>query len=94
MDSIIGKIVFYTLTADNVEVINRRRQHAKEHVSEHIAGANGVMVHFGNEVREGNVFPMIIVKDWGDGLVNGQVFLDGSDTLWVQSVRSRCVLMA
>jgi len=43
--------------------------------------------------REGAVLPMIVCRVWpheyGTGVpgVNGQVFLDGRDTLWVTSVR-------
>ena len=40
-----------------------------------------------NEVGEGMHFPMIVVRVWSEtGNVNGQVFLDGLNTLWVQSV--------
>ncbi len=44
-------------------------------------------VQMGNPCSPGTVLPMIIVKVWPDGLCNGQVFLDGTGTLWVTSVR-------
>jgi hypothetical protein len=45
----------------------------------------------GNPVKEGDVFPLLITKVWGgvtteSTIVNGQVFLDGNDHLWVTSV--------
>lgn len=48
----------------------------------------GAQAHIGNEVREGDVFPMMIVKVWGEtstSAVNGQVFLDGNDVFWATS---------
>ena len=41
----------------------------------------------GNRPRRGDLLPMLITRDWGDGLVNGTLFLDGADTLWVTSVK-------
>lgn len=38
----------------------------------------------GNDPREGQVYPGVIVADWG-GSVNLQVFLDGNDTYWPTS---------
>lgn len=49
----------------------------------------GAQAHIGNEAREGDTHPMLIVKTWGDNstsAVNGQVFLDGNDVLWATSV--------
>ena len=40
-----------------------------------------------NRPRPGDLLPMLITKDWGDGLVNGTLFLDGADTLWMTSVK-------
>jgi hypothetical protein len=42
------------------------------------------MKHTGNEVREGDVFPALIVRVWPTS-VNLQVFLDGNDTYWATS---------
>jgi hypothetical protein len=36
--------------------------------------------------EEGTVCPMIVTRAWADGVVNGQVLLDGSDSLWATSV--------
>lgn len=59
----------------------------------------GAQAHIGNTVREGQTFPGVVVEDWsrpgetndparGDipCVANLQVWLDGTDTLWVTSV--------
>lgn len=48
----------------------------------------GAQAHIGNDVHEGDTFPMLIVRVWGptaESAVNGQVFLDGNDVLWATS---------
>lgn len=40
-----------------------------------------------NTPRHGDLLPMLITKDWGDGSVNGTLFLDGEATLWMTSVK-------
>ena len=65
-------IVNYKLSAENADYINKRRQ-----ASEPLEG---------NTAEEGQILPMVIVGIWSDSVVNGQVFLDGNDTLWVTSV--------
>lgn len=84
----IGSSALYRLSADDAEAVNRRRDQSNTHREQHVATANGTMIHVGNKVAEGDAFPMLIVRTW-DNLpnVNGQVFLDGNDHLWVQSVR-------
>lgn len=72
----IGRIVHYMLSADDARRITTQRKGAH-------AGDGG-----GNFVEEGQVYPMLIVRIWGEteqSSVNGQVFLDGNDTLWVTS---------
>ena len=87
----IGRIVHYRLSAADAEAINRRREHTQAHLDEHRANSNGVQVHIGNHVEEGDVFPMVITRVWqpgeSEGHVNGQVMLDGNDLLWVTSVK-------
>lgn len=49
----------------------------------------GAQAHIGNLVSAGDVFPMMVTRRWGVGDetgVNGQVFLDGNDTIWATSV--------
>jgi hypothetical protein len=85
----IGRIVHYKLSKFDAEQINLRRKHAQERMDWHRALKSGAQVHVGNTVEEGDVFPMMIVRVWGstpESCVNGQVFLDGSDTFWATSV--------
>lgn len=85
----IGRIVHYTLTEQDASQINKRRADAWAHMPEHRNNSNGVAVHVGNEVRAGDVYPLVITRVWGStegSSVNGQVLLDGSDSLWVTSV--------
>lgn len=98
----IGRIVHYRLSADDAAQINRRRTTGHsiaermkiqisqvECVTPLLGWPTGAQAHIGNEAKEGDVFPMLIVKLWGDtatSCVNGQVFLDGNDVLWATSV--------
>ena len=53
-----------------------------------VAWPAGAQAHIGNDVKEGDVFPMLIVRVWGptaESAVNGQVFLDGNDVFWATS---------
>ena len=84
----IGQVVHYKLTAEEAEAINRRRRHADE--SRVVHQHTGTVVHTGNPAGSGDVYPMIITKVSATNAdeasaVNGQVFLDGDDTLWVTS---------
>lgn len=83
----IGTFVEYKLTQQDADAINRRRTDAAQsHIAQQSTGAQ---VHVGNGARAGDVLPMLVVRRNGDTLtstVNGQVFLDGNDTLWVTSV--------
>ena len=87
----IGRIVHYRLSEQDAEAINRRREHAREHMDEHRSIANGVMVHVGNHVNAGELYPATIVKVWSDKpqpltAVNLKVHLDGTDDYWATSV--------
>jgi hypothetical protein len=82
----VGMIGLYKLSEQDVEQINRRRDDAQG--SGRADRMDGVQVHFGNAVTVGQVFPMVVVRVWGEDpevAVNGQVLLDGNDTLWVTS---------
>ena len=53
-----------------------------------VACPAGAQAHIGNEVHEGDTFPMLIVRVWGpsaERAVNGQVFLDSNDVFWATS---------
>lgn len=95
----IGRIVHYRLSADDAESINRRRQdflaYNKKHRTNNYGGMpmpgepgrTGHIGHFGNVVSEGDIFPAMIVRVWGEdtACVNLQVYLDGNDTYWATS---------
>lgn len=98
----IGRIVHYRLSADDAAQINRRRTTGKSIADRMKASAvaieggappivawpYGAQAHIGNDVKEGDVFPMLIVRVWGPmagSAVNGQVFLDGNDVFWATS---------
>lgn len=84
-----GRIVAYTLSASDAEQINRRRIDAGGSIARNDGASNtGFVLHTGNTAREGDVFPLLITKVFNPaegGAVNGQVLLDGNDSLWVTS---------
>lgn len=85
----VARTVLYVLTEDDAKRINNRR------------GANakaddwpqGAIAHFGNTHHAGQELPLVIVRVWPDEFgpnepgVNGQVLLDGNDSLWVTSAK-------
>jgi hypothetical protein len=84
----IGRIVHYKLSAYEARAINQRRMDCELERQISARYANPICC-IGNDAHEGDVFPMMIVRVWGDtpgSAVNGQVFLDGNDVFWVTSV--------
>lgn len=85
----MGRTVHYMLNAYDAAMINRRRRDASEKQDWHRALKSGAQVHVGNSVEAGEVYPMVIVRVWGNtptACVNGQVLLDGCDQYWATSV--------
>jgi hypothetical protein len=83
----VCRTVLYTLDVYSAKQINKRRKAAVAHFVEH--GDDSFQLHHGNLVQPGQQYPMIITRVWGDrpeSAVNGQVFLDGSDSFWATSV--------
>lgn len=94
----IGRIVHYTLTEQDAVAINQRRADAvrpqlvpaedggttQKRLAEQRLGA---VIHAGNQVAEGDVYPLVITRVWNEtpGTVNGQILLDGNDTYWATS---------
>lgn len=78
----LGRIVVYTLTEDDALAITRRRRGGREEGTA-VASINMVV---GNPVHAGDEFPMTITSVAPDASINGQVWLDGSDTFWAQGV--------
>lgn len=93
----VGRIVHYRLTeADAARVLLHRRHHTVEvpWSNEHGSGVARHAAFEGNAPKGGDVYPMLITRVWspepteGD-CVQGQVFLDGNDSLWVTSVQQQ-----
>lgn len=90
MNPSVGRTVLYTLSEDDATQVNRRRTDGAS-IAERIKAAIwpiGAQAHIGNRAEAGQVYPMTIVRVWGDGpgaLVNGQVLLDGNDVFWATS---------
>lgn len=84
MKASIGRIVHYVMTVTDCDALRRRRVENLGHDPNWPAGAQG---HVGNYHTPGQEVPLIIVVPWGGDKdsVNGQVILDGNDTLWVTS---------
>lgn len=81
-----GRIVWYVLSAEDAAKINKRRADARTLSKQ----STGVMVHVGNEAREGAIYPAMVVETWGDkpdSYVNLKVELDGNDNLWATSCK-------
>jgi len=85
----VGRIVNYKLSEQDAHEITRRRTNSvliKEQIKEG-KWPLGAQAHIGNPVKEGDVLPMIITAVWSETCVNGQVILDGTDSLWKKSVQ-------
>ena len=90
----IGRIVHYRLSEQDAAAINVRRSDFLAFQASHShphepgqPGATGHVAHFGNRVREGDVYPAVVVRVFDPDLVNLQVLLDGTDTYWATSRR-------
>ena len=91
----IGRIVHYKLTENDVAQVSRRRTTGTS-IAERIKEEKwplGAQAHIGNPLSAGQVLPLVACVIWpneyGEGVpgVNGQVLLDGNDTLWVTSIK-------
>ncbi len=86
----VGRIVHLRLSDECARSINKRRSDARASI---ISATNsGAIVHSGNAVKEGEIYPLIITRIWSDEpteltAVNGQIFLDGNDSFWATSVQ-------
>lgn len=69
MTPTLGRIVLYTLTDADADVITQSR-----------AGAL-----IGNPARAGEQYPAMVVRTFGGDAVNLQVHLDGGDLYWATS---------
>lgn len=86
----IARVVHYRLTEEQARQVNRRRTSSASIGERLVAGSwpIGAQAHIGEAVIEGETFPLIVTRTGsaadGAAVVNGQVLLDGNDTLWVQ----------
>lgn len=82
----IGRIVHYTLSEHDADLINKRRKDFLEFVkaSEEYP-SDGYQAHVGNPVKGGDVYPAVIVRVWPSS-VNARVILDGTDDFWACSI--------
>lgn len=79
----VGRIVHYVLGANDAAEAERRRVVGVGHGEGWPAGAQA---HVGNIPHQGEHMAMVVTSVFGmGGIVNGQVFLDGNDSLWVTS---------
>lgn len=89
----VGRIVQYKLTDEDAKAINKRRGDWAEFQKSKAAyegtelrpTESGHQAHVGNVTKAGDVLPMIVTAVHSSDLVNGKVFLDGNDSLWVTS---------
>lgn len=90
----VGRIVHYQIGSGDAEQINRRRRDASAFMrtlatviepGDH--GRTGHVLHVGNEVCAGDVYPAIVVRvfDGAGSTANLKVLLDGSDDYWATS---------
>ena|SRR5437868_10229098 len=83
----VGRIVHYMLTEQDAAQVMRRRTDGPS-IADRVKEDKwpvGAQAHVGNPVSAGDVYPMLIVWVSAGDMVNGRVFLDGSDDLWVTS---------
>lgn len=76
----LGTFVLYRLSAEDVDRINQNR-----FAMVYTTDLGPMKPCTGNSVAEDDIFPLLITRVSDDDTVNGQVFLDGNDTLWVTS---------
>lgn len=83
----VGETVIYMLSAENVADIMRRREDTRVNLQMMRDERPGFQAHVGNAVAAGDIVAMTITQVWANHHhgVNGQVTLDGNDSLWVRS---------
>jgi hypothetical protein len=80
-----GDHVLYCLSFQDAEAINRRYEDARNERERIRDERPGLQAHTGNPVMVGDVFGMVVTVVHSDECINGKVFLDGNDDLWVTS---------
>lgn len=83
----LGRTVHYVLTEQNAKEVNDRRLKSQHRLIK--THPLALQPYKGNQAIAGQTCAMTIVRIWGTdphAAVNGQVLLDGDDSLWVTSV--------
>lgn len=87
--------MIFTITQEQADQINRGRM-AGDSIANRLQSGTwpeGAQAHIGNTAYVGREYPLIVVRVWpdehGPGTfgVNGQVILDGNDSLWITSAK-------
>ena len=78
MKPTLGRIVQYVISLADIEAIEAQRAR----MAQLLLISPGQL---GNTYVPGETVPMVIARVWSDACVNGQLILDGQDTLWVTS---------
>ncbi|MFI6909677.1 hypothetical protein ACIBKY_51040 [Nonomuraea sp. NPDC050394] len=88
----IGRIVHDTLSDDDANAINRRRddydayQRGRAPILPGQPGATGHQAHVGERVLAGDVYPATVVRVHpAPTVVSLQVHLDGNDIFWARA---------
>ncbi|HEV2346381.1 MAG TPA: hypothetical protein VGS97_19945 [Actinocrinis sp.] len=82
---ILGQRVLYTVTADEAEAANERRQTAVLHKQLDDGTHTAQVLRIGNTVYKGQQYPADVVAVFDRQYANLQVHLDGNDQLWTTS---------
>lgn len=88
----IGRIVHYRINESDARTINKRRADFEKARRHNLIGGDiltpkdpGWQAHVGNDVREGDYYPAIVVRTFGGTAANLKVLLDGNDDYWATS---------
>ena len=79
----IGRCVHYSLTSEEADKMNQRREDTRVNGDRMRRERPGFQAHVGNRLYAGDIVAMTVTKVLTDSGVNGQAVLDGNDSLWV-----------
>ena len=86
----IGEVLGYRVTNEQVDRMNGLRIVSRSMDTARLEGKfpQGAQAHIGAASAEGDILPLIVTRITeganGRTLVNGQLILDGSDSLWIE----------
>jgi hypothetical protein len=82
----IGRVIYYKLSAQDAESINKRRADAGRNRDKMKVDSIGYQAHVGNSVSAGQIVSGSVVAVWESQMINAKLDLDGNDSYWVTSV--------